>query len=75
MSKKKSTKLRVRWEPSSSSGTEYFTWEELGCEDEAEFYALDDQEQAQRIAEALDGVFGLCHAQCASAEMSFSLPK
>lgn len=57
------SKLKVQWEPSASKGTEYFEWEDLGCEDEDDWEDLEDQVQEQRIAEALDGIMGLVHAQ------------
>lgn len=64
------SRLKVQWEPSTSKGTEYFSWEELDCEDDAEWLALDDQLQAERIAQALDGISGLVYAQSVDVSIS-----
>lgn len=58
--------IKVKWEPSSSGGTERFEWADLDCRDEQEWNELDDQERAERITNALDGIAGLCFAQSSS---------
>lgn len=79
MSKKKKpeTQLVVTWEPSGSGGTERFDWEDLDVEDEVEFDALDDQDRAQRIADALserDNKVGLCYAVSAASSVKDKRP-
>lgn len=49
-----SKRIKVRWEPSASGGTEYFTPEDLQCETMEEFLALDAYDQEVRIIKALD---------------------
>lgn len=46
--------ITVNWEVSITSGTEHFTLEELGCESIEEWNDQSEDDQRDRIQEALD---------------------